>query len=618
MASPQGQLGVNAQSGPSGNAATPTTPTSGGGTGPQQAPIPTATVSFTSDELNYLVYRYLLESGFTHAGYTFGYESDVLNRLAGPEKHHHHHQHGHGRDDGDAASELKLSLERKEAMQRILQNVQQGALISIVQKGLQYVEVETHLMEDGSARPCSAPLSLLHPHTCVEPSQTNADAGEAAAKAKAKAKAKKKEKEKAREKEKVKKEDAEMDEPTVNGVGSTKADDSDKVKAEASGVVAMEDVRHDSGDGTARLWVVPAQPGSSGSSLSIILENAMNAPENKDVTTMDWNPTGELLATGSYDGKARVWAFEPKPDPEGAKSDSENPLICSEGNPVTTNFGTVRLVATIANHSGPIFSLRWNKTGDLLLSGSVDKSCVVWDWRASAVKGRWRLHDAPTLDVDWAPPSGSSGPHKDVFASCSSDHLIQIVGTWSDKPLSTLKGHTAEVNCVRWDPEGRLLGSCGDDGKVFVWSWDGLEADGVTGRGSVYRELVGHEREVYTLRWCPQDTSGKKLMATGSFDSTVRIWDVLSGACLHHLKHHTEPIYSVAFHPRGQYVAVGSFDHGMTLWNVADGTLVKRYEGDSGIFEVSWSTAGDKISICFADKRVSVVYAALLGLPGLS
>lgn len=108
---------------------------------------PSAPVAFTSDELNYLVYRYLVESGFTHAAYTFGLESDVLNRLAGTDKHPHHRPF----DDLDAGAELKATLERKEAMQRVLQNVQQGALVSIVQKGLQYVEVETHLMEVRSA-----------------------------------------------------------------------------------------------------------------------------------------------------------------------------------------------------------------------------------------------------------------------------------------------------------------------------------------------------------------------------------------------------------------------------------------------------------------------------------
>ena len=87
-------------------------------------------MSITSDEVNFLVYRYLQESGFTHAAFTFAYESLVM----------------------------KSSVASAE--------VPPGALISLLQKGLQYVDIEAHLNEDGSERPCDEPLTLFQPHTC--------------------------------------------------------------------------------------------------------------------------------------------------------------------------------------------------------------------------------------------------------------------------------------------------------------------------------------------------------------------------------------------------------------------------------------------------------------------
>ena len=44
------------------------------------------------------------------------------------------------------------------------------------------------------------------------------------------------------------------------------------------------------------------------------------------------------------------------------------------------------------NHSGPIFSLKWNKKGDLLLSGSVDKTAIIWDGRTGEVKQQFEFH----------------------------------------------------------------------------------------------------------------------------------------------------------------------------------------------------------------------------------
>uniref|UniRef100_A0A8C2T4C2 Uncharacterized protein n=1 Tax=Coturnix japonica TaxID=93934 RepID=A0A8C2T4C2_COTJA len=47
---------------------------------------------------------------------------------------------------------------------------------------------------------------------------------------------------------------------------------------------------------------------------------------------------------------------------------------------------------------------------------------------------------------------------------------------------------------------------------------------------------------------------------SASFDSTVRLWDVDRGICIHTLTKHQEPVYSVAFSPDGRYLASGSFD----------------------------------------------------------
>lgn len=56
-------------------------------------------------------------------------------------------------------------------------------------------------------------------------------------------------------------------------------------------------------------------------------------------------------------------------------------------------------------------------------------------------------------------------------------------------------------------------------------------------------------------------------LPSASFDSTVRLWDVERGVCVHTLTKHQEPVYSVAFSPDGQYLASGSFDKCVHIWN---------------------------------------------------
>ena len=56
-------------------------------------------------------------------------------------------------------------------------------------------------------------------------------------------------------------------------------------------------------------------------------------------------------------------------------------------------------------------------------------------------------------------------------------------------------------------------------------------------------------------------------MRSASFDSTVRLWDVDRGACIHTLTKHSEPVYSVAFSPDGKFLASGSFDKCVHIWS---------------------------------------------------
>ncbi|KAG1368606.1 putative Isoflavone 2'-hydroxylase [Cocos nucifera] len=184
-----------------------------------------------------------------------------------------------------------------------------------------------------------------------------------------------------------------------------------------------------SGDSTARIWTIPDGP--CGSSMQISPPNVhvlkhfkgRTNEKSKDVTTLDWNGEGTQLATGSYDGQARIWSREGE------------------------------LKNTLIKHKGPIFSLKWNKKGDFLLSGSVDKTAIVWDTKT------W---ESPTLDVDWR--------NNNSFATCSTDNMIYVCKIGENRPIKGFSGHQGEVNAIKWDPTGSLLASCSDDGTAKIWT----------------------------------------------------------------------------------------------------------------------------------------------------
>lgn len=58
-----------------------------------------------------------------------------------------------------------------------------------------------------------------------------------------------------------------------------------------------------------------------------------------------------------------------------------------------------RLVNTLTQHKGPIFCLKWSRKGDRLLSGSVDKTAIVWDGRTGNMIQQFQFHTGPIRNL---------------------------------------------------------------------------------------------------------------------------------------------------------------------------------------------------------------------------
>jgi hypothetical protein len=215
-----------------------------------------------------------------------------------------------------------------------------------------------------------------------------------------------------------------------------------------------------SGDASARIWQMGGPKASDGLGPVRLLPHGAGPKDkkNKDVTTLEWSSDGQFLATGSYDGVARVWSRQGS------------------------------LVHTLRSHKGPIFSLKWNKKGNYLLSGSYDKTTIVWDVSTDngRVEQQFNDHQAPALDVDWKDDT--------TFASCSTDKTVHICRVGMPRPLKTYTGHTDEVNAVKWDPSGNLLASCSDDCTAKVWDVNSDRKDPLF-------DFKSHQQEIYTVKW---------------------------------------------------------------------------------------------------------------------
>ena len=113
------------------------------------------------------------------------------------------------------------------------------------------------------------------------------------------------------------------------------------------------------------------------------------------------------------------------------------------------------------------------------------------------------------------------------------------------------------------------------------------------------RTLEGHEQIVTSMAFSPD----RQTLASGSWDTTVRLWRVSDGALLHTLEEHTGFVNSVAFSPDGQILASGS-NTTVYLWRVSDGVLLRTLEGHTEIVNsVAFSPDGQTLA-SGADENV--------------
>ncbi len=120
------------------------------------------------------------------------------------------------------------------------------------------------------------------------------------------------------------------------------------------------------------------------------------------------------------------------------------------------------------------------------------------------------------------------------------------------------------VTSIAYAPTGDLLATGSGDNAVRLWQPQ---------TGALVMTLRGHSDWVFNVAFSPDG----RTIASGSWDSTVRLWRVNDGALLHTLRH-ADLVWQVAFAPDGQTVATASQNGAVNLWRVADGTLLRTWQ----------------------------------------
>ncbi|KAI9345668.1 hypothetical protein BDR26DRAFT_142639 [Obelidium mucronatum] len=244
-----------------------------------------------------------------------------------------------------------------------------------------------------------------------------------------------------------------------------------------------------------------------------------------------------------------------------------------------TKSGTIR--RKLVGHDGGVWALQY--WGDSLVSGSTDRSVRVWDMDTGLCTHLFEGHTSTvrclmivTPSATSAYPFGTNGrnggadfepglePSQPLIVTGSRDATLRV---WRLPNPKTDKYHVPQ------HAQG-VVHTHGDENNTYESGQNPFSMHVLTGHSNSVRAIAGHGR----------------VLVSGSYDHTVRVWDLINGDCVYTFRGHREKVYSVGYSHELSRAVSGSLDATVKVWCIQTGVLLHNLEGHTslvGLLELS-------------------------------
>lgn len=315
-------------------------------------------------------------------------------------------------------------------------------------------------------------------------------------------------------------------------------------------------------------------------------------------------PFRNKILTGSRDRTIRIWDARTYRCtrilgvPSRSVPIASSPLVNSSGcRPFTKLFSQQYRIESestskrLIHHVGSVLCLQYDD--ELMITGSSDCCCIVWDIRADWTPiRRVRYHNAGVLDVCF---------DRKHVVSCSKDTTVCLWDRLTGELIHRLTGHRGPVNAVQL--RGNLAVSASGDGVAKLWNLVS---------GNCIKEFPSKDRGMACVEFSPDS----RTIFAGGNDRVIYQFDASSGELLREFNGHNGLVRSLHLDSANGRVVSGSYDTSVRAYDIRTGNPIVELTGWTTSWILSAKLDYRRIIATSQDSRVVVIDFGY-NLPGI-
>ncbi|OJV88160.1 MAG: hypothetical protein BGO39_08165 [Chloroflexi bacterium 54-19] len=260
-----------------------------------------------------------------------------------------------------------------------------------------------------------------------------------------------------------------------------------------------------------------------------------------------------------------------------------------------------------ANSGSKINALALSPDGKTFVTGTQGKEVKLWDSANGNLITTFTGSQSEIFAVAYSPDGRLVAGTGGVSYYPDTDNAIRLWDTTTKNaaPILTLTGHFEPVQALAFSPDGKQLASGSYDRTIRLW-------DLSTGKQTAeFKGKVPEYFRFYTLAFSPD---GKMLAGAGSGDPDskdfpVKVWDIATGQGIASLQGHTGNVLTLAFSPDGKTLASGSEDGSVRLWDIAGKKELARLDSKAGkgiVYSVAFSPEGKSLAVSYQNGLLAL------------